>query len=307
MQLNDWLNQMALYYSASSIIHDDQKIVYALTCLCALASTYMKVYFDKVQSGANLGSWSDFTQELKNIYGQRDDKEGAKKKLTALWVNRDLAKKNFVKYVERYQILTRIVNYTDEVHIDKLKEVVPDKLQNTLVIYEITNQTPKNWDDYIKLLISAYKALYPDKTQGTIFGSDGNIEKSGEGKRDLDVMEIDEVKKKEGKSLWYCQICTGKGFKSKAKSYNIVDCYDKPRNEDKQKSSFQSTFTLGSRNKNQSFKVWLIKLLEEESDNSDPLSEDVNINSTSIKETSDLSLLKRKRKENPNLDFPLGL
>ena len=201
MQLNDWLNQMALYYSASSIIHDDQKIVYALTCLCALASTYMKVYFDKVQSGANLGSWSDFTQELKNIYGQRDDKEGAKKKLTALWVNRDLAKKNFVKYVERYQILTRIVNYTDEVHIDKLKEVVPDKLQNTLVIYEITNQTPKNWDDYIKLLISAYKALYPDKTQGTIFGSDGNIEKSGEGKRDLDVMEIDEVKKKEGKSL----------------------------------------------------------------------------------------------------------
>ena len=201
MQLNDWLNQMALYYSESSIIHDDQKIVYALTCLCALASTYMKVYFDKVQSGANLGSWSDFTQELKNIYGQRDDKEGAKKKLTALWVNKDLAKKNFVKYVERYQILTRIVNYTDEVHIDKLKEVVPDKLQNTLVIYEITNQTPKNWDDYIKLLISAYKALYPDKTQGTIFGSDGNIEKSGEGKRDLDVMEIDEVKKKEGKSL----------------------------------------------------------------------------------------------------------
>ena len=32
-------------------------------------------------------------------------------------------------------------------------------------MYEITNQTPKNWDDYIKLLISAYKALYPDKTQ----------------------------------------------------------------------------------------------------------------------------------------------
>ena len=104
----------------------------------------MKVYFDKVQSGANLGSWGNFAQELKNIYGQRDDKKGAKKKLTALWVNRDLAKKNFVKYVERYRILARIVNYTDEVHIDKLKEVVPDKLQNALVMYEITNQTPKN-------------------------------------------------------------------------------------------------------------------------------------------------------------------
>ena len=102
MQLNDWLNQMALYCSASNIIRDDQKIVCALTRLRAPASTYMKVYFDKVQSGANLGSWGDFAQELKNIYGQRDDKEGAKKELTALWVNRDLAKKNFVKYVERY-------------------------------------------------------------------------------------------------------------------------------------------------------------------------------------------------------------
>ena len=68
-------------------------------------------------------------------------------------------------------------------------------------MYEITNQTPKNWDDYIKLLISAYKALYPDKTQGIIFSSNGNVEKSRGGKRDPDAMEIDEVKKKEGKSL----------------------------------------------------------------------------------------------------------
>jgi len=49
--------------------------------------------------------------------------------------------------------------------------------------------------------MSAYKALHPDKTQGTIFGSDGNVEKSRGGKRDPDAMEIDEVKKKEGKSL----------------------------------------------------------------------------------------------------------
>jgi len=50
-----------------------------------------------------------------------------------------------------------------------------------------------------------------------------------------------------------------------------------------------------------------MKLLEEKSDNSDPPSEDVNINSTSIEKISDLSLPKRKGKENPNLDFPLRL
>jgi len=60
-----------------------------------------------------------------------------------LWVNKNLARKNFVKYAEQYRILARIVNYSDEVHIDKMKEVIPDKLRNALVIYEITNQSPK--------------------------------------------------------------------------------------------------------------------------------------------------------------------
>jgi len=46
----------------------------------------------------------------------------------ALWVNKDLARKNFVKYAERYRTLTRIVNYSDEVHINKIKKVIPDEL-----------------------------------------------------------------------------------------------------------------------------------------------------------------------------------
>jgi len=62
-----------------------------------------------------------------------------KKKLTVLWVNKDLARKNFVKYVERYRMLAKIVNYSNEVHIDKIKKVIPDELQNVLVIYEIIN------------------------------------------------------------------------------------------------------------------------------------------------------------------------
>jgi len=89
---------------------------------------YMKSYFNKIEAGSNVGSWGDFAQELKNIYEQRDNKEGAKKELTVLWVNKDLAKKNFVKYAERYRTLARIVNYTDEVHINKMKEIIPDEL-----------------------------------------------------------------------------------------------------------------------------------------------------------------------------------
>jgi len=70
MHLYDWLSQIALYCSASGIISDDQKIICALTCLRAPASTYMKSYYDKAQAGLSVGSWGDFAQELKNIYGQ---------------------------------------------------------------------------------------------------------------------------------------------------------------------------------------------------------------------------------------------
>jgi len=59
-------------------------------------------------------------------------------------------------------MLARIVNYSDKVYIDKIKKVISDELQNMLVIYEITNQSSKTWDDYLKLLMQAYKALYLD-------------------------------------------------------------------------------------------------------------------------------------------------
>ena len=73
-----------------------------------------------------------------------------------------------------------------------MKEVIPDELQNALVIYKITNQSPKTWDDYLKLLMQAYKALYLNKTQGTIFGPKAIGEKS-RGKKDPDTIEIDEI------------------------------------------------------------------------------------------------------------------
>ena len=100
MYLHDWLSQIALYCLVSGIMSDDQKIVCALTHLYTPTSTYMKLYYDKVQVGLSVGSWGDFAQELKNIYRHRDNKEEVKKELTALWVNKDLARKNFVKYTE---------------------------------------------------------------------------------------------------------------------------------------------------------------------------------------------------------------
>jgi len=105
--------------------------------------------------------------------------------------------------------------------------------------------------------MQVYKALHPDKAQSTIFSPEANVETS-RGKKDPDVMEIDEIQKKEGKNLRYCQICTGKGFKNKTKMHNTIDCYNKPGNEDKcsHKPSSQKLSPPGpSKNKNQLFRA----------------------------------------------------
>ena len=123
-------------------------------------------------------------------------------------------------------------------------------------------------------------------------------------------MEIDEIHKKEGKNLRYCQICTGKGFKNKTKTYNTADYYNKPGNEDKcphKTSSQKPSPPDPSKNKNQSFRAQLMKLLEEESDNPESPPEDVNVNSMSIEEIPDPIPPSGKEKRTPKLDFPLGL
>ena len=56
MHLHNWLSQIALYCLASGIISDNQKIIYTLTRLHASTSTYMKSYYNKVQTGLSVGS-----------------------------------------------------------------------------------------------------------------------------------------------------------------------------------------------------------------------------------------------------------
>ena len=92
--------------------------------------------------------------------------------------------------------------------------------------------------------------------------------------------------------------------------HNTVDYYDKPGNEDKHphKTSSQKPSPLGpSKNKNQSFRAQLMKLLEEESDDPESPPEDININSASIEKIPDPISPSGKGKRTPKLDFPLGL
>ena len=149
-----------------------------------------------------------------------------------------MASKDFIKFAEQYRTLARIVDYQDEIHIDKLGGVISQELRNALVVFEVSGKTPTGWEEYLELLLKAYKALHPEKTKSSIFGTTSN---KGNGNNDPNAMEIDVARETKGKSPEqvnsqqprnrYCQICAKKGHKLKAKSHNTADCWDKPGNE----------------------------------------------------------------------------
>ena len=95
--LLEWVNHLILWCEHEGIATDKQRIIMALSRLRGPAARYMESYYTAVREQRDLGTWSDFLAELHQIYGQRDDKSGAKKEITTLFTNKDLAAKDFVK------------------------------------------------------------------------------------------------------------------------------------------------------------------------------------------------------------------
>lgn len=220
--LKEWLQQLGLWIAHEGIVTDHQKIVTALSRLEGPAAKYMSHYYDKVESGENTGTWAMFKDELRSIYGQRDDKEGAKKELTSLFENKSLAHKDFIKYAERFRTLARIAGYESSLLIEKLHDVLQSDLKVCLIGYGKDRQ-PDDWSQYLDLLLLFYKELHPEKAQGAIFGSGSG------GSKDNDVpMEVDRAEKKKGKgkgkevnstekSKKYCAI-------HKSRGHSTEDC-----------------------------------------------------------------------------------
>ena len=72
-----------------------------------------------------------------------------------------------------------MAEYEDQIHIDKLRNVVPKDLQQSLVIMELNNSLPTKWDNYLETLLKVYKALNPEKVRGYIFTKDGGSGSGG--------------------------------------------------------------------------------------------------------------------------------
>ncbi|KAF7973932.1 hypothetical protein HWV62_13998, partial [Athelia sp. TMB] len=131
--------------------------------------------------------WDEVIHELNVQYGQQDEKEGAKKELMALFMNTDLAHKNFVKYAEKFRTLDHISGYENSLLIDKLSLVIEKDMCLALIGYKSGNNIPTKWGEYLDFLLEIFKDIYLDKAQGCIFGKD---------KGPSDAIDIDAVETK---------------------------------------------------------------------------------------------------------------
>ncbi|OSX63664.1 hypothetical protein POSPLADRAFT_1055731 [Postia placenta MAD-698-R-SB12] len=199
------------------------------------AHQYMKSYYVKMREGKDLGTWKAFVAELAQIYGQRDDKEGAKKEITALFINKDLASKDFVKYAERFRTLGRLTEYDDSLLIDKLREVIPRDMRLVLAGKD-ESTLPKDWTLFLDILLNINKIVNPEKARGSVFKNSGSDNGSAV------PMDIDSAEKSKSKGKGKGKAKDAEAASTEAKKYCIIckskthktdDCYKLAKNADK--------------------------------------------------------------------------
>ena len=81
----------------------------------------------------------------------------------------DLTYKNFIKYAERFRILGRITGYKDKLLIDKFNNIMEKDMHLVLIGYKSHGQVPKEWRNYLDILLAIYKEVHSEKVQGHIF------------------------------------------------------------------------------------------------------------------------------------------
>jgi hypothetical protein len=227
VKFTEWMNKINLWIVHESITTDRSRIAVAMNKLTGAAAQYMQPWIKSLTDGGTIGTWNEFVNELTNQYGQRDEKDAAKKELTTLFGNHTLAHTDFVKYAEKFCTLGRMSEYDNGLLIDKLNLAIEKDMRITLVG---SKQKFTEWTKYLDHLLDIYKQIHPEKNQGYIFSKE---------KKGSDAMDVDNLENKKGKrgkkgngkeinatdssEKKHCAIC-------EKDNHNTKDCYSNARN-----------------------------------------------------------------------------
>ncbi|GJE99134.1 hypothetical protein PsYK624_153810 [Phanerochaete sordida] len=263
LSLEEWKNLVSLWNKSQNINNDSQKIVNALSLLQGPAQKLMKSYYDKNAKDQDLGKIDDFWATLDSVYGHRNTVEGARKDLEALFKNKDLAKKDFIQYAEKFQVLADASEgeFMDKHLIEKLYDVADREVQ-LLMIGKGRANWPTTWNEFLKLILEFYKEVNPEKATSHIFGRSGAA-------KDPNAMDLDSAQSKKSKNKQAnsqearkkvsepCAICNQLGKTSRAKTHETKDCYTLTPKENKPSTSSTAKAgqTSGNNNNGNSYKA----------------------------------------------------
>jgi hypothetical protein len=256
----EWKNKIDLWIIHENIQTDRMKITLALGKLVGPAALYMSPWMDRVKraNGIQIGDWDRFLLDMRAPYGQKDEKEGARQELTALFTNKTLAHSDFLKYAERFRTLARISEYASDLLIDKLDHIIDQPMRQTLIGYKTARmaanlQVTTDWSEYLDVLLDLYKQLHPEKSKGYVFDS-GKKGSTSQGEP-MDIDSAEKSKKKESrwkknkkdsketnsaevdKSKKHCHICKTHGNHTTDECYSNRKTHKETPDEKKKRES----------------------------------------------------------------------
>lgn len=167
--LQNWLNQIALYCSASKIVTDYKKIVTVLSRIRSLAADYLEEFYTHVNNGKTLGTWNNFKAIMETVYRCKNCKLTTWEEMDKLWeeYRKDLTKKNYIWFSEEYSTLACLIDYEESMHISKLELSLLQDLQAMTTYNCIKETLPTTVVVYLNLMVEIFKSLHPDKVKDT--------------------------------------------------------------------------------------------------------------------------------------------
>lgn len=85
--------------------------------------------------------------------------------------NNMLMKKNFLKFIEQFHILTRISKIDNSFLYEKLYEAILQDLKQATILLKVTKTLSTQWNDLLLTLIKYYRKLHPNQSKGIIFAT----------------------------------------------------------------------------------------------------------------------------------------
>jgi hypothetical protein len=166
-------------------------------------------------------------------------------------------------FTQKYRTAANIAEFDDDIHINRLKEVIPKEMRPTLAAITQLQGLPTKWQEYLDLIVTVHKSLNPEKSRMIMFGQTSSSSQREPDAKDVDATSKSQKKTQKGKGKAKaqannavtvpCKFCVDRGNQRAAATHEQKDCRMKKAAQDSQQKAAppaqrSNAFASGSNN-----------------------------------------------------------